>query len=393
MLAGTNFDDTDERKTSGKNGMGSKATNVFSETFEIEHTSSENSKKLFQRYQDNAKVRSEPKITNYKNKTSYTQLSFKPDYKRFNYPSKDTHCIDEDLIQLVKTYAIEIAMVTKLPVFFNGQKFLIQNLEKYARLYYPDKKIYKSHLFTSSTGDECLLIESTITTCVDVRQISFVNGIRTLQGGVHVEEWRDAIFPPLVKAYNAKKPKGGAKVTKLKTSAKVMYDYLTIFVRCEVDKPKFDTQTKDRLNDPTPTIIKPCLKEIEDILKWGFVTKMEERLRSEHDFSIMKKERGTNKMMITGKKYEPAHAINKEPEKCILYLTEGDGAKTMCLSMLDCFENGRKYNGVFALKGKIINVISNSAELIAKNEEIRSLQQIIGLSPFVDYSKAEIESY
>ena len=39
MLAGTNYNDIEERKTSGRNGMGAKAANVFSKFFEVDHAS------------------------------------------------------------------------------------------------------------------------------------------------------------------------------------------------------------------------------------------------------------------------------------------------------------------------------------------------------------------
>jgi len=99
--------------------------------------------------------------------------------------------------------------------------------------------------------DECVMVEGDepeIEETEDLTQISFVNGIRTKSGGIHVEAWRDTVIPALVRTFNARKPKRGEK-TQLKTSAKAVYPYLHMFVRVEVDRPRFASQTKDELTE------------------------------------------------------------------------------------------------------------------------------------------------
>lgn len=404
MLAGTNFETEgvkDSRKTSGKNGMGSKATNVFSTSFEIEHTSTDDKKKFVQNYSNNAKERSEPNVTSFRGKTGYTQIKFKPDYEKFAYPNSEQPEIDENLIDVIRTYAIEIAMVTSLPVFFNKEKYQIPDLEKYARLFHPDKRKYKSLLFKNKEGDECLLMERDHSPSDDIKSISFVNGINTCRGGIHVNSWRDAIIPSLVKAYNAQKTKGGKNAVKLKTNAKIVYSHLLLFVRCELNKPTFDTQTKDYLNGwideetnkksnlPLSTV-KPTSQEIEDIMKnWKFIKQMTEDLLSQHQFSLMKKEKVSNTNRIVSKKYDAANMIKKEPRKCTLWLTEGDSARALAIALICLLPGGRDYNGVYALRGKLLNVSANNKIKIANNEEIQMIQKILGTDPSLDYSKEE----
>ena len=43
-------------------------------------------------------------------------------------------------------------------------------------------------------------------------------------------------------------------------------------------------------------------------------------------------------------------------KKCFLYLTEGDSAKALAVEGLSKLPDGRKYNGVFPLRGKVLNV-------------------------------------
>ena len=44
MSCGTNFKDDEDRKTSGRNGMGAKVTVVFSSKFTVDHTDIVNKK-------------------------------------------------------------------------------------------------------------------------------------------------------------------------------------------------------------------------------------------------------------------------------------------------------------------------------------------------------------
>jgi DNA gyrase/topoisomerase IV subunit B len=64
-------------------------------------------------------------------------------------------------------------------------------------------------------------------------------------------------------------------------------------------------------------------------------------------------------------------------DKCTLILTEGDSAKALAVSGLSVV--GRDHFGVFALKGKPVNVRDAKFSVIQKNEEIKNLISILGL--------------
>ncbi len=305
MGAGTNFDDTQERKTSGRNGMGSKLTNIFSTEFIIDHISSEDKARFVQNYWDNGKECSDPKVTK-TTKKGYTKVSFTPDYKYFKYPTAKNPGIDDDLISLIKMYAYEIAMITGMVVIFNDEKLKIKNLEAYARLFYPDKK-NKMTRFITDSGDECVVVEGD-TPEADILQniahVSFVNGINTAKGGLHVDCWENTIISPFVKFFNKRKPKKGEK-TVLKASGDQVRPYLTFFIRCEVDKPEFGTQTKDELTGPDYKVKKTLkfkaslLTAFKQMMKWDFVFLLEEFLESKADRAQRRKEGGRGS--ITGK--------------------------------------------------------------------------------------------
>src|SRR4029078_5902801 len=175
-------------------------------------------------------------------KTGYTSFSFLPDYEYFNYPGK----MDDNLLSLIKRYICECAMITGLNVSLNGEKIIVKDLGKYVRMFYPDTKENSMMSFKSPSGDECVLIERGIPEKDvedEVSHVSWINGISTRDGGIHVDAWREAIFPAIVRTFNSRKPKKGEKDV-LKTTAKELYPYFTIFVRCEVGGAEFTDQSK-----------------------------------------------------------------------------------------------------------------------------------------------------
>jgi DNA topoisomerase-2 len=71
-------------------------------------------------------------------------------------------------------------------------------------------------------------------------QISFVNGINTYNGGKHVDVWFKQFKTKMIKFIELKK--------KIKVSEGLIKDQILLVLRCDINKPSFDTQTKDSLN-------------------------------------------------------------------------------------------------------------------------------------------------
>lgn len=409
MFAGTNYDDDEIRKTSGRNGMGAKATNVFSKTFTVECTCPEDKSKFVQTYTGNGSARSDPVVTSYRNKTGYTHIKFIPDYEYFAYPDSSDPKIDETFISILKLYAYEVAMITGIQVKFtlNGESdnIRINTLEKFVRLFYPDVALNKMTTIKAPCGDECVLVEGDepdMEEVEDISQISFVNGIRTKHGGLHVVAWRDALIPAIVRGFNTRKTK-----TPLKSSAKSIYPYLHLFIRVEVDRPRFGSQVKDELTEVFDASgksttyklfnarrktekeewIRTIDMAVKRVLKWNFVFLLEEKLLSKLDRALSRKEGVSKKRVSMGSKADDANeAGGKNAGKCTLYITEGLSAKAFAVRGISSIPQGRDYNGAFAIKGKYINVQNHSVREINKNEEVQLLKQILGLRHGVDYS-------
>ncbi len=416
MFSGTNYDDDEVRKTSGRNGMGAKAANVFSTKFVVDHADSFDNKRFIQTYTENATTRTKPSVRKYSKNKGYTRISLVPDYEYFKFTKYDIeerdniqdieigdYGISKDLYNVFNLYAYEVAMITKVPVIFNGDRIVVKSLEQFAKMFFPKSKMVS---IQSPNGDECVIVDKGENDGDKILEhTSFVNGIKTENGGIHTDRWRDTIISPLVRDFNLKYKKLG-----IKTTGKDLYSYFYFFVRSEVDRPRFSTQTKNELTEvynksgkSVPYILynknnkkekegwSEKLKKVTDkIMKWGITEDLMKRLRydkeKEDDVKADKRER-----MITGDKVSNANKCKsksyKERMKCVLYITEGLSAKTLAISGRGIVQSQRDYIGAMAIKGKLINVMSAERKKVIENEEIKMLKYILNLRKSVDYSK------
>lgn len=388
FFTSTNYKDDEVRKTSGRNGMGAKAANVFSTEFNIEHSDPTNKKLYNQKFEKNGTKRSKPVLASYPNKTGYTDIRFTPDYAYFKYPNEENPGIDKNFVDVLRLYAYEVAMVTGITTVFNGEKIVMPSLDKYSKIFYPTSQ--SVHL-KSSNGDECVIIARTIdedmlSDSLDVMHTSFVNGIQTYDGGVHVNKWRDAIFTKLLSAYNERRGAGAAKG--LKASKKELFPYFHMIIRCELDKPKFKDQTKNYLTEPKNYEIfdKKSKKEwdilvdnaVKKMMKWDFVDDMTDKLVSKASRTRTKT---TTKKQSFGPKIDDAYMAGKKgaEQERVLFITEGDSAKTFVVAMIACLEGGSNYYGVMPVRGKSLNVEKASIVKLNKNVEIANLRAVLGL--------------
>ena len=76
LLSGSNYDDTEKRYTSGRNGLGAKLTNVLSTSFTVEGVDPNNKTKLVQTWTNNMRATSGPKVTKSSRVKGYTSIKW-----------------------------------------------------------------------------------------------------------------------------------------------------------------------------------------------------------------------------------------------------------------------------------------------------------------------------
>ena len=77
---------------------------------------------------------------------------------------------------------------------------------------------------------------------------AYVNGLVSSEGGVHIDKIQKELFGPIVKELN-EKHKGSIRLT-----AKDVKPHVTMFVICRVLNAKYNSQSKTKLESPTPNI-------------------------------------------------------------------------------------------------------------------------------------------
>lgn len=140
MRTSTNYDDTEERTTGGRNGYGAKLTNVFSDEFVVETLDSGREVKYRQRWKNNMSVCKEPKMQKVTKGSDYTCITFRPSYKKYFGYEDDK--LSRDMIALMHRRVYDIAGACNkktddkpLKVYLNGKRIPIKNFADYVRCY------------------------------------------------------------------------------------------------------------------------------------------------------------------------------------------------------------------------------------------------------------------
>ncbi|ELP87606.1 DNA topoisomerase, putative [Entamoeba invadens IP1] len=361
LLTSSNYRDDDKKVTGGRNGYGAKLANIFSNSFEIE--TSDGTKVYKQRWTKNMDNKEEAIITE-KHCEEYTKVTFTPDYARFQMKG-----MEEDTKALLIRRAYDIAGCNPgKKVYINKVKVCFKRFEDYAKMY-----VGKESIVSEQAGDRwevCVCASQG-----EAQQVSFVNSIFTSKGGTHVDIVLNQICKNLMDKL-AKKNKKGAEIKPFQVK-----NHLFVFVRCLIENPAFDSQTKETLKTQSSKFgSKPVLSDkfftklsklsvMDDILNWAIK-------KGEQDLS---KSGGRKTARITGiPKLDDANkAGTKDGKLCTLILTEGDSAKTLAVSGLSVV--GRDYYGVFPLRGKPLNAREISSAKVKNNQEFENIAKIMGL--------------
>jgi DNA topoisomerase-2 len=364
LLTSTNYDKGEEKIWGGKNGYGSKLTNIFSKEFTIETIDHYTNKIYSQTFRNNMTERDKPTVKA-SSKAPYTQITFTPDYERFGIKN-----ITDDIYKLFHRRVIDACATTNkdVSVSFNGEKISIKDFEKYCELFL-DKK--EQPLIYEACGERWE-IGASISSSGSFEYLSFVNGINTIKGGKHIEYITNMITKNLVDMTLNKKKKA-VKTQHIK-------DNLIIFVKALIVNPSFDSQSKETLTTPVAKFGSKCElseKFYEKLFKSGIIDKALS-ITEFYDKKKLVKTDGKKISRIIVPKLDDANlAGTKHSAECTIILTEGDSAKTMATAGLSVI--GRDRYGVFPLRGKILNVKDATMQKISDNNEIAAIKKILGL--------------
>jgi DNA topoisomerase-2 len=377
LRTSTNYNKDEKKIVGGKNGFGFKLVLIWSTYGSIETVDHIRGLKYTQEFKDNLDTICSPKITKASKAKPYTKIIFKPDYQRLGLNG-----LTPDLIALLKKRVYDISAVTDktIKVKYNSSIIPTKNFEQYINLYIGEKAVSPRVYEEANPRWEYAVA---LTPTNEFIQVSFVNGIYTSKGGKHVEYILNQITRKLAEYIEKKK--------KVKVNPNSIKEQLILFLRCDIENPAFDSQTKDFMNTPMAKFGSKCEvsdKFIEKVAKMG-VMDAACAITEVKDNKAVKKTDGTKSKSIKGiPKLDDANWAGTEKSKeCMIIFCEGDSAKTGVISGLSSVD--RNTIGVYPLKGKVMNVRGETTKKVAENNEIKDIKKILGLESGKEYKTIE----
>jgi len=378
LRTSTNYNKDEKKIVGGKNGFGFKLVLIWSTYGRIETVDHIRGLKYIQEYKNNLDEICKPSITKCKTKP-YTKITFKPDYQRLGITG-----LSEDIIGLLKKRVYDISAVTdkSLKVKYNDQLVPVKNFQQYIDMYIGEKAV-APRVYEDAGAEGRWEYAVALTPTHEFIQISFVNGIHTAKGGKHVEYILNQITRKLCEYIEKKK--------KVKVNPNSIKEQLILFLRCDIENPAFDSQTKDYMNTPSSKFGSKCEvsdKFIEKVAKMG-VMDAALQLTEVKENKAAKKTDGVKSKSVRGipKLTDANWAGTEKSSSCVIIFCEGDSAKAGIISGLS--SEDRNTIGVYPMKGKILNVRGEAVKKISENKEIAEIKKILGLETGKKYDSLE----
>lgn len=378
LRTSTNYNKEEKKIVGGKNGFGFKLVLIWSSYGRIETVDHIRGLKYVQEYKHNLDEICKPSVTKCKTKP-YTKITFRPDYARLGVEG-----LSADMVALLKKRVFDIGAITDkaIKVKYNGELVPVKHFEQYINMYIGDKSV-APRVYEEGGSEGRWEYAVALTPSSEFVQVSFVNGIHTSKGGKHVEYILNQIVRKLVDYIDKKK--------KTKVNPVSIKEQLILFLRCDIENPAFDSQTKDYMNTPSLKFGSRCDvsdKFIEKVAKMG-VMDAALQLTEVKENKAAKRTDGTKSKSVRGipKLTDANWAGTDRSHACMLILCEGDSAKAGILSGLS--SEDRNNVGVYPLKGKLLNVRGEPIKKIADNKEIAEIKQILGLVTGKEYTSLE----
>ncbi|MCJ0742761.1 DNA topoisomerase (ATP-hydrolyzing) subunit B [Pedobacter montanisoli] len=210
---------------------------------------------------------------------------------------------------------------------------------------------------------------------------SYVNNINTHEGGTHIAGFRRGLTRTL-KAYAEKS--GLLKNVKFEITGDDFREGLTAVVSVKVAEPQFEGQTKTKLgNSEVMGAVDVAVGEalgiyLEENPKEAKMIVNKVILAATARAAARKAREMVQRKSVMGGSGLPgklADCSDSDPEKCELFLVEGDSAGGTAKQGRD-----RNYQAILPLKGKILNVEKAMEHKIYENDEIKNMFTALGVS-------------
>lgn len=369
--AGRNFDERGQ--VAGTNGLGAACTNFTAEWFELDVY--HGSQRLKQRWEESTyrgedKHRTKgPNVIRGSKSKHGTTIHYKPSAKVFPHMILPT--------DFVKGRLWDIAVSNpKLKVLFNGERLTPANTrDPIAGTYFKDMTVskvsFENGSFTSTfyllpgfNGDEEVVH-------------SIVNNLPALQGGAHIDAFRNLFYPAAMAHLTGSRGNPFNK-EKLTLTRQDIASGLLIFNVTTMDGPNFDSQTKSRLITEVRGTMKDCFDQFQvgsafrRNPTWTeiILERCRRRTATKETREVGREQRKMQRSKVA--KLRDATGSNRS--KCILFIGEGDSALNNMFTVRD-----PSLHGALPLRGKILNVHGVTPKKVIESQALTDIMTSMGL--------------
>ena len=210
---------------------------------------------------------------------------------------------------------------------------------------------------------------------------SFVNNINTIEGGTHLTGFRRGLTRTLK---NYAETSGMLAKAKVEISGDDFREGLTAVISVKVAEPQFEGQTKTKLgNSDIIGVVDQAVSEMLSIYleenpneAKAIVDKVV--LAAQARIAARKaREQVQRKNVMTGAGLpgKLADCSDRDPEKCELFLVEGDSAGGTAKQGRD-----KNFQAILPLRGKILNVEKAMPHRVLDSEEIKNIYSALGVT-------------
>ncbi len=258
---------------------------------------------------------------------------------------------------------------------FKSEKGLIEFVEYLNKT---KKPMHAPIHFRGEKDDK--MIEVALQYCESYNEtvFSFANSINTHEGGTHLSGFKTG----LTRSLNRYAEKFKLIGEETKFSSEDVREGLTAIIALKLLHPQFEGQTKTKLGNSDVKGI------VDSLVNTGLTTFLEENpnigktIVGKCVVALKAREAARKAKELTRRKsvFESfrlpgklADCSSKEPQKCELFIVEGDSAGGSCKQA-----RNRNFQAVLPIKGKILNIEKAGMAKLLKNNEIAALIAAIG---------------
>ena len=319
-----------------------------------------------------------------------TMVTFKPDHEifqqtlEFNYDTLANRLRELSYLNKGLTITIEDKRAKQEDGTFKGETFHSkEGLKEFIRFLDGNREMLIGDVISMEGEKNGIPVEVAMVynTSYTENLHSYVNNINTHEGGTHLSGFRRGLTNTLKKYADAS---GMLDKLKFDIAGDDFREGLTAIISVKVGEPQFEGQTKTKLGnrEVTSAVSQAVSQMLENYLEENpidakvIVQKVILAATARHA-ARKAREMVQRKTVMSGGGLpgKLSDCSEQDPEKCEVFLVEGDSAGGTAKQGRD-----RKFQAILPLRGKILNVEKAMQHKVFENEEIRNIFTALGVT-------------